>query len=85
MKPSRASSTLGTMILLRWSCAGSFPSKSSSQPQNAGSDILGSGMWLVVPTYMAYVFASDILNGLSIAGGDSSSTPAKTVAAIKDE
>lgn len=28
-----------------------------------------SGAWLVLPSYMMYVFGSEILQGLTIAGG----------------
>ena len=42
-----------------------------------------SGSWLVFPTYMAFTFATDILQGLAIASGDSSSVPAKVADELK--
>ncbi|KAL8673602.1 MAG: hypothetical protein Q9168_002000 [Polycauliona sp. 1 TL-2023] len=39
--------------------------------------IIPNGAWVVVPAYMIYVFGTDILQGLSIAGGDHGSKVAK--------
>ncbi|KAI4153321.1 MAG: hypothetical protein L6R39_001604 [Caloplaca ligustica] len=36
-----------------------------------------TGLWIVLPAYMVYAFGTDILQGLSIAGGDQSTKPAK--------
>jgi len=44
-----------------------------------------SGAWIVVPTYMGWVFAKDILRGLTIASGDSSSKPARAIQYSKEE
>jgi len=44
-----------------------------------------SGAWLVLPSYMTYAFATDILDGLAKASGDTSSTPARAAASIKHE
>ena len=46
---------------------------------------IGSGAWLVLPSYMIYVFARDILHGLSIASGDRSSKPARAATPTKEE
>ena len=55
--------------------------------QHAMADrvVFCSGMWLVLPTYMAYVLAVDILAGLAIASGDSTSTPARFAITAKEE
>lgn len=42
-------------------------------------------MWLILPTYMAYVLASDILAGLAMAGGDFESAPARAALTGKEE
>lgn len=47
--------------------------------------MLLSGAWLIFPTYMIYVFAQDILQGLAMASGDFTSRPAKMAASSKDE
>jgi len=44
-----------------------------------------SGAWLVLPSYMTYAFANDILDGLAKASGDTSSKPARAVTPSKDE
>ncbi|CAF9909102.1 hypothetical protein IMSHALPRED_007605 [Imshaugia aleurites] len=47
--------------------------------------IIPNGLWLLFPSYMIYEFGRDILHGLSIAGGDRSSKPARAVTPTKDE
>lgn len=42
-----------------------------------------SGAWIILPSYMVFVFARDILQGLAIASGDVSSTPVRLAASIK--
>ncbi|KAL8948155.1 MAG: hypothetical protein Q9222_005632 [Ikaeria aurantiellina] len=39
--------------------------------------IIPNGFWLVLPLYMIYIFGTDILRGLSMAGGDFTSKPAR--------
>ncbi|KAL9021823.1 MAG: hypothetical protein Q9185_000950 [Variospora sp. 1 TL-2023] len=39
--------------------------------------IVPNGFWIVLPAYMMYAFGTDILQGLSVAGDDQSSKPAK--------
>ena len=56
-----------------------------SEMIGAQSDLLHSGAWLVLPSYMGYVFARDILHGLAIASGDASSKPARATTPTKDE
>lgn len=49
------------------------------------ANLLESGAWLVLPSYMGYNFAKDILRGLAKASGDSSSKPAWAVTPTKYE
>lgn len=44
-----------------------------------------SGAWIVLPSYMVYVFGKDILRGLAIASGDSESKPARAAESGKDD
>lgn len=46
---------------------------------------LHSGAWLILPSYMTYAFAVDILDGLAKASGDTSSKPARAATPIKNE
>ncbi|KAI4110603.1 MAG: hypothetical protein LQ339_001179 [Xanthoria mediterranea] len=39
--------------------------------------IIPNGAWIILPAYMIYAFGTDILQGLSIAGGDQVSKPAR--------
>ncbi|KAL8903403.1 MAG: hypothetical protein Q9207_003949 [Kuettlingeria erythrocarpa] len=39
--------------------------------------ILPNGCWIVLPAYMIYAFGTEILQGLSVAGDDLDSKPAK--------
>ncbi|KAK0510087.1 hypothetical protein JMJ35_007481 [Cladonia borealis] len=47
--------------------------------------LIPNGAWLVLPSYMGYLLARDILHGLAIASGDASSKPARAAEPIKDE
>ena len=44
-----------------------------------------SGAWIVLPSYMVYAFGRDILHGLAIASGDSTSKPARAASPSKDD
>jgi hypothetical protein len=41
---------------------------------------VASGAWIVVPSYMIYVFGRELVDGLAIASGEDSTASAKAVA-----
>lgn len=47
--------------------------------------LIPNGAWLVLPSYMGYLLARDIIHGLAIASGDASSKPARAADRTKDE
>ena len=89
MNSSRVSKISDTMMRSRCSFYGWFQSEYFSLPvylcRRSKADTIGSGFWLVLPSYMIYEFARDILHGLSIASGDRSSKPARASTPTKDE
>ncbi len=60
--------TLATMAFRIYFSSGSFLSE-SVRPCYMAKLILCSGAWLVLPSYMIYLTGSEILQGLTIAGG----------------
>ena len=47
--------------------------------------VYDSGLWIVFPSYMIYVFGQEILEGLAIASGEDPGMSRKSTLAIKDE
>lgn len=85
-----ASTISDTMMRCRCSSCGSSRSgfsvpTSPTLHSRSEADTVGSGLWLVFPSYMVYEFARDILHGLSIASGDRSSKPARAATPTKEE
>lgn len=91
MRSVPAIKTSDTTMQFPSSSYGSSQSKLSSlahkpcKPRAIDAKCSFSGAWMVLPSYMVFVFARDILQGLAIASGDVSSGPVRPVASIKAE
>ncbi len=79
MSTTPASKTSATTVSQMFSFYGSFPSKHLLYAwYEIGAANNSSGAWLILPSCMTYVFGSEILQGLSIASGDSRQTVSNT-------
>ncbi|KAL6713520.1 hypothetical protein ACLMJK_008985 [Lecanora helva] len=73
------------LYVLNEACSGFDNIGHNEWPQMVFLWIIPNGSWIVLPAYMTYAFAKDILNGLAKASGDTSSKPARAATPTKDE